>query len=276
MISLFILVLIGTTTSKAVVDAAKLKEVLRDETDFSSEFRTSTAFIERDLSQVFNPRWFLPADFKPIDPYAQPAPPPQVPAGSPKPLPSLTPDEINRKTRGSAFQSFEHWGPILEPSGIRASRFKGKESEMSFVSASHVRIYQLKKESVYSKIRYELRRQEENPNLTREQNEKRKMLYSLVKIENTRAFELEEPAKDAPYVSVYAVLNNVKSLKFLYYKSGEKDPLREWDSESTDPKGQFPTSVEMEVSLIGPGDRVLDSKVLFNLEAPNEILPKTY
>ncbi|NDG85595.1 MAG: hypothetical protein EBX52_11260, partial [Proteobacteria bacterium] len=40
MISLFILVLIGTTTSKAVVDAAKLKEVLRDETDFSSEFRT--------------------------------------------------------------------------------------------------------------------------------------------------------------------------------------------------------------------------------------------
>ena len=276
MISLFILVLIGTTTSKAVVDAAKLKEVLRDETDFSSEFRTSTAFIERDLSQVFNPRWFLPADLKPIDPYAQPAPLSPPSAGATKPLPSLTPDEINRKTRGTAFQSFEFWGPILEPSGIRASRFKGKDSEMSFVSASHVRIYQLKKESIYSKIRYELRRQEENPNLTREQNEKRKMLYSLVKIENTRAFETEEPAKDAPYVSVYAVLNNVKTLNFQYYKSGEKEPLREWDSESTDPKGQFPTSVEMEVSLVGPGDRALDSKVVFNLEAPNDILPKTY
>jgi hypothetical protein len=276
MISLFILVLIGTTTSKAVVDAAKLKEVLRDETDFSSEFRTSTTFIERDLSQVFNPRWFLSADLKPIDPYAQPAPPTQTGSGAPKSLPSLSPDEMNRKTRGTAFQSYEFWGPILEPSGIRASRFKGKESEMSFVSASHVRIYQLKKESIYSKIRYELRRQEENPNLTREQNEKRKGLFSLVKIENTRAFETEEPAKDAPYVSVYAVLNNVKSLKFQYFKSGDKEPLREWDSESTEPKGQFPTSVEMEVSLVGPGDRVLDSKVMFNLEAPNEILPKTY
>ncbi|NDG83922.1 MAG: hypothetical protein EBX52_02665 [Proteobacteria bacterium] len=188
----------------------------------------------------------------------------------------LTPDEINRKTRGTAFQSFDFWGPILEPGGIRASRFKGKDSEMSFVSASHVRIYQLKKESIYSKIKYELRKQEPNPNLTKEQNDKLRGLFTLVKIENTRAFETEEPPKDAPYVTTYAVLNNVKSLKFLYFKAGDKEPAREWDSESTDPKGQFPASVEMEVTLVGPAERTLDSKVMFNLEAPNDILPKTY
>jgi len=275
MIALFILVMIGTTTSKAVIDAAKLKEVLKDETDFSSEFRTSTLFIERDLSQIFNPRWFLAPDLKPLDPYNPPPPPPPPAPGQRPPLPTLTIDEINRRTRGSAFQSSEFWGPVLDPSGIRASRFKGKDTEISFISASHVRIYQSKRESIYAKIRYQLVNQEPNPNLTKEQNQKLAGLYSLVKIENTRAFELEEP-KEAPYVNHYVILNNVKKLKFSYYKSGDKDPVREWDSEGSDQKGKFPVSVEMEVTLVGPEDRVMDSKVVFNLETPNDVLPKTY
>jgi prepilin-type N-terminal cleavage/methylation domain-containing protein len=275
MIALFILVMIGTTTSKAVIDAAKLKEVLKDETEFSSEFRTSTLFIERDLSQIFNPRWFLAPDFKPLDPYNPPPPPPPPAPGQRPPLPVLGIDEINRRTRGRGFQPSEFWGPILDPSGIRASRFKGKETELSFVTASHVRIYQSKKESIYAKVKYELVRQEPNPNLTAEQNQKHAGLYSLIKIENTRAFEMDEP-KEAPYLNSYVILNNVKKLKFSFYKSGEKEPVREWDSESSDQKGKFPASVEMEVTLVGPEDRVMDSKVLFNLETPNDVLPKTY
>jgi prepilin-type N-terminal cleavage/methylation domain-containing protein len=275
MIALFILVMIGTTTSKAVIDAAKLKEVLKDETEFSSEFRTSTLFIERDLSQIFNPRWFLAPDFKPLDPYNPPPPPPPPAPGQRPPLPVLGIDEINRRTRGRGFQPSEFWGPILDPSGIRASRFKGKETELSFVTASHVRIYQSKKESIYAKVKYELVRQEPNPNLTAEQNQKHADLYSLIKIENTRAFEMDEP-KEAPDLNSYVILNHVKKLKFSFYKSGEKEPVREWDSESSDQKGKFPASVEMEVTLVGPEDRVMDSKVLFNLETPNDVLPKTY
>ncbi len=275
MIALFILVMIGTTTSKAVIDAAKLKEVLKDETEFASEFRTSTLFIERDLSQIFNPRWFLAPDFRPLDPYNPPPPPPPPAPGQRPPLPVLGIDEINRRTRGRGFQPSEFWGPILDPSGIRASRFKGKETEISFVTASHVRIYQSKKESIYSKVRYELAKQEPNPNLSAEQNQKYAGLFSLIKIENTRAFELDEP-KDSPYVNSYVILNNVKKLKFSFYKPGDKDPVREWDSENSDQKGKFPASVEMEVTLVGPEDRVMDSKVLFNLETPNDVLPKTY
>ena len=275
MIALFILVMIGTTTSKAVIDAAKLKEVLKDETEFASEFRTSTLFIERDLSQIFNPRWFLAPDFRPLDPYNPPPPPPPPAPGQRPPLPVLGIDEINRRTRGRGFQPSEFWGPILDPSGIRASRFKGKETEISFVTASHVRIYQSKKESIYSKVRYELAKQEPNPNLSAEQNQKYAGLFSLIKIENTRAFELDEP-KDSPYVNTYVILNNVKKLKFSFYKPGDKDPVREWDSENSDQKGKFPASVEMEVTLVGPEDRVMDSKVLFNLETPNDVLPKTY
>ncbi len=267
LIALFILVLIGTTTSKAVIDAAKLKEVLKRETDFSSEFRTATAFIERDLSQTFNPRWFLSPDLIPIDPYNPPPPPPPPAPGMPPPLPVLGADEINRKTRGMAFQAFEYWGPVLDASGIRASRFQGKESQMSFVSASHARVYQMKRESIYAKIRYELRRQEEDGKATDR--------YTLVKIENTRAFELEEQ-KDAPFLATYEVLGNIKKLKFLYYKAGEKDPVREWDSEATEPKGKFPVAIEMEATLVGPDDRVFESRVFFNLEAPNDVLPKTY
>ena len=273
MISLFILVLIGTTTSKAVIDAARLKEVLKDETEFASEFRTSTAFIERDLAQVFNPRWFLAPDFKPLDPYSQPAP--LLPGAAPPAVPKMTVEEITRKTRGSAFQSFEFWGPILDSSGIRASRFKGKIDSMSFVTASHTRIYQQKKESIYAKVRYELIKQPPNANLTDEQNAKYASLSALVKIENTRAFEMEEP-KDVPYVNSYVILNNIKSLRFSYYKKDAKDSVKDWDSEAQDQKGTFPTAVEVEISLMGPKERTLDEKVFFNLEAPNDVLPKTY
>lgn len=280
MIALFILALIGFTTSKAVVDAAQLKEILKGESEFSGEVRTSIGFIERDLSQIFNPRWFLPANAKPIDPYNQQLPAPGAQgggtAGGP---PKMTNDQLNRVLRGMAFQTFEFWGPLYDATGIRASRFQGKETSMSFVTASHSRIYAEKKESIYAKVRYELVKQPPNPNFTKYENDKLAGLFQLIKTENTHAFELEEPRDDNNYVNTYVVLSNIKSLKFRYYKPDTKDPLPSWDSEQEDNqgrKGQFPEAVELEAVLVGPNDRTMDAKVLFKLEAPNDVLPKTY
>lgn len=274
MISLFVLVLIGVTTSKAVLDAAKLKEVLKDETEFSSEFRTSMGFIERDLNQIFNPRWLLPPDQKPIDPYAQPAPSTTANV-NPNTRPSIAPDQLNRYLKGTAFQSYEYWGMVYDQTGIRPSRFKGTENSFSFVSASHTRIYQQKKESIYAKVKYSLIPMPPNPNLNKEQNAKLSGLFSLIKTENTRAFELDDP-KEASYINYYTILNNIKKFRVGYYKTGEKDPVRSWDSDAVDSKGIFPEAVEIEVSLQGPNDRNMDAKILFKLETPNDVLPVTY
>jgi prepilin-type N-terminal cleavage/methylation domain-containing protein len=260
MIALFILVIIGTTTSKAVIDAARLKEVLKDETEFYGEFRTSVSFIERDLGQVFNPRWFLAPDHQKLDFF-------NGTLIQDEPIPKLRVDEIVRRTRGTASQTFEYWGPVLDASGIRASRFQGKDDRFSFVAASHARIYQMKKESIYSKIRYEVARQATG--------DKSSGLLALNKVENTRPFELEEP-RDASYVQTYLILGNIKKIRFSYHKAGEKDGKPDWDSETADPPGSFPATVEMEVTLVGPKDRILEEKVRFNLETPNELLPKTY
>ena len=276
LIALFILVLIGTLTATTVINAAKLREILRDETEFASEFRTSVSFIERDLSQVFNPRWFLSADLKPLDPYNNNpvVAPPTAPAGVAAPK-VLSIEEIIRKTHGTAFQSSDYWGAVLDPSGIRPSRFKGKNDSFSFISASHLRIYQQKRESIYAKVKYELVRQPKNANLSDEQNAKFASLQALVKTENPRAFDSEDP-KDAPYVNHYVILNNIKKIKFTYFKKDEKDPVNEWDSDSTDHKGVFPNAVQMDVTIAGPKDRILDEKLLFILETPNDVLPKTY
>ncbi len=264
MIALFILVIIGTTTSKAVIDAARLKEVLKDETEFYGEFRTSVGFIERDLAQVFNPRWFLAPDHQKLDFFGGS----QVrTTGQEDPIPKLGVDEIVRRTRGTASQTFEYWGPVLDTSGIRASRFQGKEDRFSFVAASHARIYQMKKESIYSKIRYEVVRQDSS--------DKTSSLLALNKVENTRPFELEEP-REANYLQTYLILGNIKKVRFSYHKAGERDGKPDWDSETADPPGSFPASVEMEVTLVGPKDRILEERVRFNLETPNELLPKTY
>jgi prepilin-type N-terminal cleavage/methylation domain-containing protein len=266
MISLFILVIIGVATSKAVIDAAKLKENLKDETEFSSEFRTSVTLIERDLNQVFNPRWFLPAGAAPLNPYEQPLQP------SPG---KISAQEVNNRLRGTAFQAFEYWGKVFNASGIRPSRFKGDERSMSFVTSSHIRVYREKHESIFAKVHYELEKQPENPNLSKEQNQKNADLYSLIKTENTRAFDLEEP-REAPYIQYFTILNQIKSLKFRYYKVGEKNPLNSWDSENDEFKGSFPESVEVELSLRALNGRTMDATILFKLETPNEALPTTY
>lgn len=266
MIALFILVIIGVATSKAVIDAAQLKENLKDDTEFSSEFRTSVSIIERDLNQVFNPRWFLSPDMPTID--FQNAAPAVAPA-------KLNGPEVNRLLRGEATRNGEFWGRVYDTTGIRPSRFQGKDDSMSFVSASHLRIYREKKESIYSKVRYELQKMTENPNLTKEQNRKNSGLYSLIKIENTRVFELDEP-KESPAIQYYTILNQIKSMKFRYYKTGEKNPVNSWDSDTDEHKGAFPEMVELEFSLEAVNGRTMDATVMFRLEAPNEILPTTY
>jgi prepilin-type N-terminal cleavage/methylation domain-containing protein len=266
MIALFILVIVGFATSKAVIDAAQLKENLKDDTEFSSEFRTSVTLIERDLNQVFNPRLFLPPEMQPVD--FQNATPPVPPA-------QLNGPEVNRLLRGEATRNGEFWGRVFDTTGIRPSRFKADEKSMSFVSASHLRIYREKKESIYSKVRYELERMRDNPNLTKEQNQKNSGLYSLIKIENTRVFEIEE-SKDGPEIQYFTILNQIKTLKFRYYKAGEKNPLNSWDSEMEEHHGSFPEMVEMELSLQALNGRTMDATVMFRLEAPNEALPTTY
>ncbi len=275
MIALFILVIIGTATTKAVIDAARLKENLKDETEFNSEFRTSLSIIERDLNQVFNPRWYLGAEVVAMDPYAQPTPPPIVNPNASPPPPVLSAQQVNDKLRGTAFQAFEYWGNVFDVSGIRPSRFKGDEHSMSFITASHVRVYQQKKESIYSKVKYDIEKQAQNPNLNKEQNEKNAGLFSLIKTENTRAFDMDEP-KDAPYLQYFTLLNQIKSLKFKYYKLGEKNPVNTWDSEAAETKAMFPEMVEMELSLQALNGKTMDAKILFKLEAPNDVLPTTY
>jgi hypothetical protein len=133
----------------------------------------------------------------------------------------------------------------------------------------------MKKESTYSKIRYEAVRQGANPALSKEENDRLSGLYALYKVENTRPFELEEP-REAPYIQSYLILKNIKKIRFTYRKPEDKDGKPDWDSESAEPKGSFPATVEMEVTLLGPKDRVLEEKVRFNLETPNDLLPKTY
>jgi prepilin-type N-terminal cleavage/methylation domain-containing protein len=256
LISLMILVMIGLLTSKAIVEAAKLKQKLTLETDFSSEIRTSLTFIERDLNQVFNPRWLLSPDHVPLDPYAPP-PPPDANGGKKTNAGILTVEDLNRRLRGTAFQPYAYWGPVIDPSGIRPSRFQGKETEVTFVTASHQRVYKEKKESIYAKVKYEI------------------IKDTLYKTVNTHAFELEEP-REGNFITTYTVLRHIKKLKFGFLKPEEKSPLRTWDSESQENKGQFPEAIEIELELDAPEGKTFTTKVLFKMETPNNVLPTTY
>ena len=261
MIVLFVLVMIGTLTAKSIVEAGKLKVNLSEETDFSNELRTSLMFMERDLNQVFNPRWFLSPDLKPLDPYNTTPSPTPIAGASPPKAPLMTIEQLNRKLNNTAFQVYDFWGPVLDYTGIRASRFKATDVKMSFVTSDHVRVYKQKRESIYAKVTYEL------------------IKDTLYKTVSTHAFDLEEK-KEEPFITTYVILSHLKNFKFKYFKEAEKDPVNEWDSEPNDArsttKGVFPEAVQIEFEMSAPAGRTFSTKVLFKLETPNDVLPSTY
>lgn len=260
LVVLFILVLIGTMMAQAIVDAGKLRLTLTQETEFANELRTSLQVIERDVSQSFNPRWILPSRLQPLDPYN----PPQPSQGNENKNSDLIPatiEEINNRTRGEAFKTTEYWGPVLAPSGIRAARFLGDENSFSFISASHVKVYKEKKESIYAKIKYFLNKDQ------------------LIKRVNTRAFDLNDPkilSQDTPYLQDYTLLTQILSLKFSYYSKKNAGFVKTWDSESQELKWQYPESIEMTFTLKGPGGKEVTQTVDLKMEAPEDALPQTY
>ena len=238
MISMVILVFISLGIYQATTETYRLREILANEGDFYNSIRLSMDVFQRDVSLIYSPMILLRA------------PDPNAP-----PDPNLT--QLLNDGDGSQVSQF--WTAVTDRSGIRASHFMGSATKMSFIAASHMRIYKNAPESEFSKISYDLNKDEGNPDVPDAQ--------VLVKSENTDAFNMDDRA-DTKMSHIYPLLHGIKKLNFRYYRKDKDVWSGSWDSDREDYKNLYPDIIEVTVQIDGPTKLSFDVIFKFRPEIP--------
>jgi hypothetical protein len=175
----------------------------------------------------------------------------------------MTPAEVQEQEElaaaGDLALSSQFYGPALDKTGIRPSRFIGTESKMSFLSLSHIRVYKNSPESDFAKISYELQRDEDAPEVPD--------TMVLYKIENVDAFDVEDKKGTE---KKYPILRGIRKLRFRYYQYKEKDlkPHNSWDSTTEDFKNIYPDMIELNVEVAGPSNLSFEGTFKMRPEIP--------
>lgn len=250
LIAMFLLTVISIAIYQATTETYRLREVLQNEGDFYNNIRLAMSLMDRDVTLMFSPV-------------------PVVPGPVSKPTRQGNPELMEQMRIAGLDRESEFWNPAIHASGIRPSRFVGKEQSMSFISSSHVRLYRESPESEFAKITYGLR--DDVPALSgfaEEIPDSR----TLVKTEDPNAFDLEEDRTievgDRKYRRTYPLLNGIRKLKFEYYRKRDDRWFVDWDTNSRDFYGEYPDMIRMTVEVAGPSRLFFEGNYLFKPEMP--------
>lgn len=239
MISVAILAMISLVVVQTTTRSFQLRDDLSAEGEFNNSIKLAMNVVERDISQVFSPLMLIP---KPKTGEQQGPP-------------------------ASASNPPQFWGPIMNASGIRNSRFQGSERKMSFVASAYERVYKDAKESFFAKITYFVDADPKpEPGLEGTQ--------ALFRTINTNVFDVE--GDDRKTDRTYKILTGIKSVTFKYFLRGKDIWQRSWDTESVDYKNHFPDSIEINLEVSGPRNMSHLGRYLYRLEVPiHGIFPST-
>jgi general secretion pathway protein J len=238
MIVMAILAFISMGTYQATLETFKLRDSLSAESDFYNELRFSMNVVNRDVTLLYSPLIMKPPG---------PSPSPGVVANPPQP--QLAQDSASEST---------FWSPPIDATGIRPSRFQGTDVKMSFISASHIRIYKDARETELAKISYELEKDAGNTDVPD--------AMVLVKHESPNVFE-EDERKDTQ-THIYPLLHGIKKLKYRYYNQDKDHWETTWDSDSQDQHNIYPDQIEITIEIGGPQKQSFSGVYKFKPEVP--------
>jgi prepilin-type N-terminal cleavage/methylation domain-containing protein len=263
MISIVLLVMISVAIYQATTQTFKYRAKIISEGDFQAGIRLSMGLMDRDILSLFSPVNLNPKNFP--DPNAS-ATPPGGPPGSAGPRGGLGPNgaaqaqQLEELTKSELGQTTDFWLGATDLTAIRPSRFVGTENKISFVSASHMRIYKNSEECEFAKIIYELR-DEKDPDA----GESTKV---LVKVEDPDVFNDSTLTKKTKAAKAYPLLTGIKKFKFRYYRKDKKAWENTWDSNRDDMKGLYPDIVELSLEVVGIQRLSFKGIYMFKPETP--------
>jgi len=255
-----IMVFISLGIYQATTESFRLRDVLSIEGEFYNEIRLSMNIMQRDISLIYSPTLLLPTP--PV-----PSPNPTLPGGPPGQAPQA--QNLAQQFAGTDLvTSSQYWSPATDLTGVRPSHFIGTENKISFISLSHRRIYKDAPESEFTKISYEIKRDETSIFAPKDVDRLRDTMI-LVKTENTDAFEIDDTkAKNDPLQHQYTLMHGIKTFKYRYYRKENLQWYPNWDSEKDDLQGLFPDIIELTVQVAGPQNLNYDGIYSMRPEVP--------
>ena len=245
LISLAILAFISLSIYQGTTQTFRMRDVVIQEGDFYNGIRLSMSILERDLNLLFSPISFVPAPSK-KPPGGQPGAPGAggfANRGQPGTEgPDLDPNSQEFQNSDLA-RTTDFWLGATNKAGVKLSRFTGEGEKMTFVTASHQRIYKDRLESEFIKVTFELR--DERPDDPGFEGTK-----TLVKVIDTNVFDDIEKKEGSK--KVYPILPGVKKIAFRYYRKDKTTWDNKWDnSKEDDYKSTYPNLVEVKLEATG-------------------------
>ena len=231
-ISIMIMTFISLGIYQLTVETFRIRDVLTSEGEFYNTIRMAMDIVGRDVSAIYSP-----AMMKLPDPQAS-----NLPSGA-TPAPPPADPEFVALLQTDAGRTSTYWLAASDKTGLRPSHFIGTDNKMSFVSASHVRIYRDSHESVFAKISYELVKDEGNRDAPD--------ALMLVKTESTNAFD-DDDHHDKPFVRKYPLLHGIKKFKYRYWRKDKDRWETSWDNDKEDYREKYPDIVEVTFEVTGP------------------------
>jgi hypothetical protein len=136
-------------------------------------------------------------------------------------------------------QPKEFWSVPVRTDGIRRTRLKGTGEKLTFIANNNRRVDENAPQSDFQKIIWEVERNSEGT-------------YSLYRTADWDAFELEEGKANKP--ARVAILENLSSAKFRYYRFANKTWEDTWDSENPYilPQDRFPDLISLKLEQPDP------------------------
>lgn len=239
-----ILVFISFAISEAIWNTYRLRNRLSVEGDFYTTIRMSMALLDRDVSLMFFPKMILPNPNEKMN--FQEA------------------QNLEILLRSRIDEGSDFWGGIISKTGVRNMRFVGTSNSISFVSLSHSRIYKETPESIFAKVSYELKPDNQKFHVATQM---------LVRNENSNAFGMDDDKEESEW-KTYPLLNGLTKFKLRYF-SEDKQWNDTWDSENRAFKDIFPEKIEVTLEVVGPQKRIFDGRYTFKPELPGNGIKKT-
>lgn len=131
------------------------------------------------------------------------------------------------------------WTAPVRSDGLRRARFKGDKEKVTFVTNSNRRVEADAPESEFMKVTWEI---ESNPGGT----------YSLYRSTDWDVYHYEDGTAKKP--NRVALLDNLASAKFTYFRKENKTWDETWDSEGqfAKPSNRFPELISLKIEVPDP------------------------
>lgn len=139
------------------------------------------------------------------------------------------------------------WSAPVRSDGIRRSRFQGTKERVTFVNNGNRRVEEDTPQSDFQKVTWEIERNSEGA-------------YSLFRTTDWDAFNYEDGTARQP--NRVALMENLASARFAYYRPENQTWEDQWDSESSfaKPESRFPSLISLKIELPDPMNKATNQQ----------------